>query len=406
MSTLIQDRHPRLSKRLAQLTPSATVGIGNRIAQMRAQGISVISFGQGEPDFPTPELAKAGAVEAIAQNLTRYTPTGGIRELRRVIAERVERDTGIDYTPSEVAVTSGAKEAIFLALQALCDEGDEVIVPAPYWVSYIEQVRLTGATPVVIHADESTGFKVSAAQVAAHLTPFTRVMILNTPANPTGMVYTADELRAIADVLRDSDVLVLTDEIYDTICYTEYARWLRVAPDFSGRTLVVNGASKSCAMTGWRIGYVAGPEPIINAIRAIQSHSTTHPSSISQYAALAAYTHPEELDRTVAMMVEAFRERRDLILAALAQIPGVECMPPDGAFYVFPNVTGLLGQPLGDGTVCKSSQELSNYLLEQAHIGVVPGEAFGAPGYLRLSYAQGQDDIAEGMHRFAAAVQH
>lgn len=404
MSTLLQDRHPRLSKRLAQLEPSATAGLINRIAQMRAQGIAVISFGQGEPDFPTPASAKAGAREAIEQNLTRYTPTGGIMDLRRVIAQRVEQDTGIDYTPGEVAVTTGAKEALFLALQALCDEGDEVIVPAPYWVSYVEQVRLSGATPVVIHTDESTGFKVSAEQLATYLTPLTRLVILNTPANPTGAVYTADELQAIADVLRDSDVLVMTDEIYDAICYTDYARWLRIAPDFSGRSLIVNGASKSLAMTGWRIGYIAGPEPIINAIRAIQSHSTTHPASIAQYAALAAYAHPDELRETTAAMARAFRERRDLIIDALAQVPGVMCLVPDGAFYVFPNVTKLLGQPLRDGTVCKTSQELAAYLLEHAHIAVMPGEAFGVPGYLRLSYAQGNAHIREGMRRFAEVV--
>lgn len=405
MNSIIQEYRPRLSSRLAQLEPSATVGLGNRIAQLRARGISIISFGQGEPDFPTPEPIKAAAVEAIAQNQTRYTPTGGIAELRQAIARRVELDTGIAYTPNQISVTAGAKEALFLAFQALCDEGDEVIVPAPYWVSYIEQVRLAGATPVIIHTDESTGFKITADQLATYLTPRTRVLILNTPSNPTGAVYDAAELRSLAETLRDTDVLVLTDEIYDAICYVDYARWLRVVPDFASRTLVVNGASKTYAMTGWRIGYIAGPEPIVGAIRAIQSHSTTHPTSIAQYAALVAFTPSDELDRSVATMVQAFKERRDLIIEALSRIPGVECMVPDGAFYVFPNITSLLNRPLRDGTVCATANDLANYLLDQALIGVVPGEAFGAPGYIRLSFAQSNADISEGMRRFAEAVE-
>ncbi len=404
MNSITQEYRPRLSNRLAQLEPSATVGLGNRIAQLRAQGISIISFGQGEPDFPTPELIKAAAVEAIAQNQTRYTPTGGIAELRRAIAQRVELDTGIAYTPNQISVTTGAKEAIFLAFQALCDEGDEVIVPAPYWVSYVEQVRLAGATPVIIHTDESTAFKMTADQLATYLTPRTRALILNTPSNPTGAVYDAAELRSLAETLRNTDVLVLTDEIYDAICYVDYARWLRVAPDFASRTLVVNGASKTYAMTGWRIGYIAGPEPIVGAIRAIQSHSTTHPASIAQYAALMAFTPSDELDQTVAAMVHAFKERRDLIVEALNHVPGVECMVPDGAFYVFPNITSLLNRPLHDGTVCATANDLANYLLERALIGVVPGEAFGAPGYVRLSFAQSNADISEGMRRFAEAV--
>ncbi len=404
MTSTIQQSSPRLSKRLAQLRPSATVGLGNRIAQLRAQGISIISFGQGEPDFPTPAPIKAAAVAAIEANQTRYTPTGGIIDLRRAVAERVTQDTGINYTPSQISVTTGAKEAIFLACQALCDEGEEVIVPAPYWVSYVEQVRLTGAVPVVINTDESTGFKITAEQLQAHLSPRTRALILNTPSNPTGAVYTEAELAALAGVLRGTPVVVISDEIYDAICYVDYARWLRVAPDLADRTLVINGASKTYAMTGWRIGYVAGPEGIVGPIRSIQSHSTTHPASIAQHAALAAFTPSEELAQTVAGMVQAFHERRALIIAALQEIAGVTCMVPDGAFYVFPNVGSLLNRPLKEGAVCATTGDLAEYLLDQARIGVVPGEAFGAPGYLRLSYAQSNADIAEGMRRFAEAV--
>lgn len=395
-----------LSKRLAQIEPSATVGMAARVAKLRAQGVSVISFSQGEPDFDTPAPIKAAAIDAIERNMTHYTPTGGTTELKRAIAQQVERESGIAYTPAQISTTTGAKEALYLAFQALVDAGDEVIIPGPYWVSYVEQVRLAGATPVVISADESTGFKITAEQLAAHLTPNTRAIILNSPSNPTGAVYSDEELRALADVLRDTDVVVLTDEIYAAITYTgECPRWLRVAPDFADRTLVINGASKAYAMTGWRFGYVAGPAPLIEAISNIQGHSTTHTSSITQAAALAAYTPSDELTAAIDAMVRAFRERRDLIGEALSSIPGVRLDPvPDGAFYVFPNVEGLLNRPLREGAIAQNSSELADYLLDQGHIGVVAGEAFGAPGYIRLSYATSNANISEGMRRFAEAV--
>ncbi len=397
----------RLSERLAQLTPSATVALNGKMSQMKARGIDVISFGQGEPDFPTPAPIKAAAVQAIDANKTRYTPAGGIAELREAVAQRLLADSGISYTAAQISITSGVKEGLFLAFLAVCDTGDEVIVPAPYWVSYIEQVRLAGATPVVIATDEATRFKVTPAMLEQHLTPRTRVFVLSSPSNPTGAVYTAEELHALAEVLRQpqfAGVLIFTDEIYDQICYIPYARWLRVAPDLAERTLVFNGWSKTYAMTGWRLGYVAGAKPILTAIRDIQGHSTTHPNSVAQYAALAAYTPSAEIEATIATMVQAFHARRDLILAALAQLDGVTCDVPDGAFYVFPNVTALLNRPFANGTTCATSLELADYLLEHAQIGLVPGEAFGAPGYMRLAYAQSNDAISEGMRRFAAAV--
>lgn len=396
----------QLSERLAQLTPSATVALNGKMSQMRGRGIDVVSFGQGEPDFPTPAPVKAAAERAIAENKTRYTPAGGITELREAVAQRLQQDCGITYTAAQITITCGVKEGLFLAFLALCNPGDEVIVPAPYWVSYIEQVRLAGATPVVIDTDESTSFKITPAMLQQNLNERTRVLILSSPCNPTGSVYTAEELAALAAVLREQapDVLVFTDEIYDQICYIPYARWLRVAPDFAERTLVFNGWSKTYAMTGWRMGYLAGPEPILKAVRSIQSHSTTHPNSVAQYAALAAYTPSAELEATVAEMVQAFHARRDLVLAALADLPGVTCDVPDGAFYVFPNVTALLNRRFNTGTTCTTSLELADYLLEHAHIGVVPGEAFGAPGYLRLAYAQSNEALTEGMRRFAAAI--
>lgn len=414
MSSTVQERQSQLNVRLAHLTPSATIGLIGRISQLRAEGISVISFAAGEPDFPTPAPIKAAAIEALERNQTRYTPAGGIPELRKAVAQRVTQDSGIAFAPDQVTITCGAKEALFLAFQTICNEGDEVIVPAPYWVSYIEQVRLVGAEPVIVDTNETTDFKMTPQQLAAHLTPRTRAIVLCSPSNPTGVVYNAHELQGLAEVLRKHhamperayDTMVVTDEIYDTIYYgaEAYTRWLHVAPDFTGQTLVVNGASKTFAMTGWRLGYIAGPKEIIGAIKMIQSHSTTHPASLAQYAALAAFTPSYELNATVAQMVQAFRERRDLILELLTKISGVQCNVPEGTFYVFPNVSALLNRPLVGGSVCATSRELAAYLLDQAHIGVVPGEAFGATGYLRLSYAQSNDSIVEGMQRFTEAV--
>ncbi len=395
-----------LSRRLNHLSPSATVGLGAKIAQLRAQGIDVISFGQGEPDFPTPAAIKAAGIQAIERNQTRYSAVGGPQELRAALAQRVTNDTGIAYTATQVSATTGAKEALLLAFLALCDPGDEVVIPAPYWVSYVDQARIAGATPVTVLAGPETGFKITPAQLHAAMTPRTKVVLLNSPSNPTGAVYTSAELAALAEVLRTSAAVVISDEIYDAIVYTPYARWLRVAPDFADRTLVVNGASKSFAMTGWRFGYVAGPIAIMEGIKAIQGHASTHTSSITQAAALAAYDGSiPALEDEIATMVAAFHERRNTIVAMLNAIPGVHTTTPDGAFYVFPDVRGLFGRLLVGGKRCANDDELAAFLLEQAHIGVVPGSAFGLPGFLRLSYATGMAQIEEGMRRFQAAIE-
>lgn len=393
-----------LSERLAKLQPSATIGLIGRISELRKEGINVISFGQGEPDFATPESIKQAGIDAIEKNLTRYTPAGGIPELREAIAQQETTASGVKWEKDSVVVTSGAKEALYLAFQAICNPGDEVIIPAPYWVSYIEQVHLASAVPVIIPTDETTGFKITAEQLAAHLTPKTRVLVLNSPSNPTGSVYNAEELAALAEVLRPTEVMVLSDEIYDRICYTPYARWLQVAPDMQSQTLIFNGFSKTYAMTGWRVGYVIGEKPIAGAMKSIQSHSTTHPASMAQYAALSVYSNMEELEKQLEERLAAFRERRDLIVDTLSKIPGVICPVPDGAFYVFPNVSGLLNKPLQNDSTCATSEELATYLLEQAHIGMVFGEAFGAPGYLRISYAQSKATIEEGMRRLTEAI--
>jgi aspartate aminotransferase len=394
----------RLSKRLDVLSPSATVGLGAKVASLRAQGIDVISFGQGEPDFPTPAALKAAGIAAIERNQTRYTAVGGPQELRAALAKRVSADSGVTYTAAQVSATTGAKEGLFLAFLAICDAGDEVIIPAPYWVSYVDQAKIAGAVPVIIEARPEKGFKMTAEQLRAAITPRTKVFMLNSPSNPTGAVYSAAELRALADVLAETDIIVISDEIYDAIVYTSYARWLQVAPELADRTLIVNGASKAYAMTGWRFGYIAGPSALMEGIKGIQSHATSHTSSVTQAAALPAYDGTVDLGPEVEMMVAAFRERRDRIVSLLSDIPGVKIAQPDGAFYAFPDVRGLLGRELPGGVICHDDDELAAFLLEKAHIGVVPGSAFGAPGFMRLSYATSMAQIEEGMRRFAVAV--
>lgn len=395
----------KISARVGRMTPSATTALGGKIAALKAKGINVISFGAGEPDFATPDAIKQAGIRAIETNQTKYTPVGGPAELRAAVAKWLSSACGVTYTANQVSVTNGAKEALFLAFLALCDDGDEVIVPAPYWVSYVDQAKLAGAIPVVVQAGPETGFRMTAAQLAAAITPRTRVLILNSPSNPTGAVYSAAELRAIADVIaQHPQIVVMSDEIYDAIMYTEYARWLRVAPELYDQTLVINGASKAYAMTGWRLGFIAGPQPIIDALKGIQSHSTSHTSTITQAAALPAYDGSIDMAAEVARMVKAFRERRDLIGELLTSIPGVSLTMPDGAFYVFPDIRGLLGKKLACGVVCHTDEELAEALLEHAHIGVVGGSAFGAPGFIRMSYATSNELIREGMARFAKAI--
>lgn len=403
MSEAVATRTLRLSQRSQNVAPSASLTVEARIGEMRAAGEPVISFGAGEPDFPTPEAIKEAGREAINTNLTKYTPAGGTVVLRKAIGAQLKVDTGFDYKPSQITVTNGAKEALYLAFQALCDPGDEVLVPAPYWVSYLEQVKLAEATPIVIPTTAEAGFKVTAAQLEQHTTPRSRLLILNSPSNPTGMVYSRAELESIAAWARHNEVIILSDEIYDRVLYVEnYARWLQVAPDLAERTIIVNGLSKTYAMTGWRIGYAAGPEAAIKAMAKIQSHSTSHPSSVSQHAALKAYT--TDLQDELATMVRAFRERRDWIVAALNEIPGVHCLVPEGAFYVFPDFSGVLGRELRGGKVCHTTAELAEYLLDTVKVGIIHGEAFGTPGCARLSYALSMDKIKEGVGRLKEAL--
>lgn len=390
-----------LSPRLGPIAPSATMAIDARQKAMRRQGLPVLSFGAGEPDFPTPEPIAEAGVAAIHDGHTKYTAVNGIPELREAIAGRLRDDLGLHYSAEQIVVTNGAKEALYNTFQALLAPGDEVIVPAPYWVSYEAQILLAGGVPVIVPTDEEHGFKLQPEQLRAHLTPRTRLLVLNTPCNPTGAVYSAAELRALGEALRDTSVGVVSDEIYQRISYNGPSpSFPASAPDLFDRTILINGASKAYSMTGWRIGFAAGPIEAIRAMNTIQSHSTSNANSIAQYAALEAFHGPQdEVDR----MAEAFRERRDVIVGLLNQIPGIRCASPDGAFYAFPNVKAALGRTL-KGTRIDSSLDLATYLLESVYVATVPGEAFGTPGYLRMSYACSMSTIREGLSRIAAAL--
>lgn len=386
----------KISERLAALAPSATMAIDAKQRAMRREGLPVISFGAGEPDFPTPApIARAG-VAAIEAGHTKYTAVNGIPELREAISGRLHADLGIQFSPDQIVVTSGAKEALFNAFQALVDPGDEVIIPAPYWVSYEAQVQLAGGVPVIIPTREEDAFKLQPSDLRARLTPRTRLLVLNTPSNPTGSVYSTEELRALGDVLEPTSVGVISDEIYQRISYSGSSpSFVAAVPTLSDRTVLINGASKAYSMTGWRIGFAAGPLPVIKAMAGIQSHSTSNATSIAQHAAVEAFQGPQE---AVDDMARAFKERRDVIVGLLNGIPGVRCALPEGAFYAFPNVRGVLGRSIG-GHVVHSSLDLATYLLEKAYVATVPGEAFGTPGYLRLSYACGMNEIREGLAR-------
>jgi aspartate aminotransferase len=384
--------------------PSATMAVEGRVQEMRRAGENVIGFGAGEPDFPTPDAIKDAGIEAISSNITKYTPTGGTPQLKEAIAKRVSEEQGVAYKPAQVCVHNGGKETIYLATQAILDKGDECLIPGPYWVSYLEMVRLAEAEPVMIATTARDNFKVTRAMLDAHTTPRTRLFLLNSPSNPTGMVYTEAEMIAIAEWARaNPQVVVLTDELYDRIVFTpSYARWLKIAPDLADRTIVVNGLSKAYSMTGWRLGYAAGPDGYIKGMLKIQSHSTSHPSSITQAAAVYAYTH--NMDAEIETMRVEFQRRRDWIVPALNAIPGVHCVNPEGAFYAFPDFNGVLNKPLVSGVTLKSSEALAMYLLDTVKVGIVHGEAFGAPGCARLSYAMALDKIKEGVGRIAEAL--
>lgn len=390
----------RLAQRTSRIAPSPTLAIDALAKRMQSEGVDVIGFGVGEPDFDTPQNVKDAAVKAINDGFTKYTPAGGTLQLKKAVASKLERENGLSYDPSEIVIAVGAKHALFNAFQALLDPGDEVIIPAPYWVSYVDQVRLTGAEAVIIDGSEENGFKVTAEQIKQAITAKTRALIINSPSNPTGAVYSQPELSAIAKVAVEADILIVSDEIYEPFIYTEagHVSVPSLGPEVKEHTLLIHGVSKSHAMTGWRIGYAAGPKEIISAMTSIQSHSTSNPTSIAQQAAVEALLGSQE---PVREMVREFARRREYLVDRLRSIPGVRCLMPEGAFYAFPNISAAFGRRLGDQEI-RDSGDFARLLLEEAHVALVPGSAFGAEGYVRLSYATSMRNLEVGMDRLAA----
>ncbi|MET0343886.1 MAG: pyridoxal phosphate-dependent aminotransferase [Polyangiales bacterium] len=391
---------PPLSTRLNLLKPSATASFHQKVVELRTQGVDVLGFGVGEPDFPTPAHIREAAKRALDDGATRYTSVRGISPLRRAIArDSAARRGGLAHSEDEIVVSVGAKHSLFNLCFALLGPGDEAIVPTPAWVSYPEQAQLAGATPVLVATEADTGFKLTPAQLAAAITPRTRVLFLCSPCNPTGAAYTESELRALADVLRPHPVWIVIDEIYATLVYDGFVQrsLLEVAPDLRDRIVVVDGVSKRFAMTGFRIGWVLASRAVAAACDALQGQMTTSPATVAQYAALAALEGP---DAPIEEMRRAFEARRALVLDALARIPGVACRPPEGAFYVLIDVRAHLGRTLAR-KVRADDVALAELLLDEARVAVVPGSAFFAPGFLRLSYAASEADLREGLSRIA-----
>lgn len=387
-----------ISASARQIAPSMTIGMDDRARRLRRQGVDIISFAAGEPDFDTPQVIKGAAERAIEEGFTKYTAPAGIIELRQAVAAHLESLYGARYAPEEVVMTAGGKPALFYALRAICDPGDEVLVPVPAWVSYIEQVKLAGATAVPVPTDAAEDFQPLPSRVAPLITSRTRAIVINSPHNPTGVVYDRDTLAGLVELSRKHELILLSDEIYECMVYDGAAHHCVPAtwPEARNRTILLNSMSKTYAMTGWRIGYAAAPAPVAAAITDIQGHLAGNPNSIAQRAALAALQ--ERVDP--AEMVAEYDQRRRYIVSRLNTLPGVRCGTPRGAFYAFPDVRGLLGRPGGPAT----SGALCEYLLERAHVALVPGEAFEAPGYVRLSYATSLPRIEEGLDRIAKAV--
>lgn len=392
----------RLARRTTQVSPSKTFGVDALVREMRSRGVDIVNFSLGEPDFDTPDHIKDRAVDAIRAGFTKYTPTAGIPELRAAICEKLRADNGLVYSPQEVLVSCGAKHSIFNAVFALCDEGDEVIIPSPYWVSYPEMVRLAGGVPVVVEGDICNGFKASASAIEKAITSRTRAMILNSPCNPTGSVYSRRELHEIAEVAVAHGVVVISDEIYEKLVYggVEHVSIASLGPDIKQFTIVINGVSKTYAMTGWRVGYAAGPREVIQAMETIQGHVTSNPTSISQKAALAGITGPKE---PVERMRAEFARRREYMVGRLNEIPDVTCPVPDGAFYAFPDISRYFGRRIDD-VVIKDSTTFAEALLRHGHVAVVPGIAFGCDTCVRLSYATSMARIAEGLDRMGEVL--
>jgi aspartate aminotransferase len=392
----------QLAERVNRIKPSPTFAAAAKAAAMRAKGIEVISFGQGEPDFDTPVNIKEAAYKAIREGITKYTPASGFNDLKDAIIQKFQRDNGLTYDRSQVFASAGAKLCIYNLAQAFFEAGDEVIVPAPYWVSYTDIVLLMDATPVVIPTSEQQGFKMSAAQLSTAITSRTKAIILNSPSNPTGATYTADELRILAEVLRHKKILIIADDIYEKFVYdgTVFKSIASLDKEIQDQTMVINGLSKTYAMTGWRMGYAAGPAPLIAAMDKIQTQNVSNPVSFCQKAAVEALIGPQD---SVQEMIVEFDRRRKYIVNRLNAMPGITCFLPKGAFYVFPNVSGLFGKKWGEKKISNSS-DVTDFLLEEARVAGVAGSGFGNDHYIRFSYATSMTNIEKGMDQIQEAL--
>ena len=393
----------RISQRIAAIAESATLAVDAKAKALKAKGEPVIGFGAGEPDFPTPAHIVEAAAEACRDPRNhKYTPTPGLPELREAIAEKTRRDSGYEITPGQVIVTNGGKHAVYNTLLTLLDEGDEAILPAPYWTTYPEPVRLAGAEPIVLPTTEETGFKVTVEQLEKARTARTKLLVFVSPSNPSGAVYPREDVEAIGRWAADNDIWVVTDEIYEHLTFGDHKFHSMpvLVPELADRCVVLNGVAKTYAMTGWRVGWMIGPPDVVSAATNLQSHSTSNVNNVAQRAALAAVAGP--LDAVVEMR-SAFERRAAMAHKMLNGIEGITCIEPEGAFYAYPNLTGLLGRNIG-GRKAETTVELAELLLEQAKVAIVPGEAFGTPGYARLSFAMGDDDLGEGLRRIADCV--
>ncbi len=386
----------KFARRVEQIQSSKTVSISNTVLRLKNEGHDVISFGAGEPDFPTPEFIQEAAIQAIREGRTKYTQIMGIRPLREAIARKLLRENGVSYDPDQITVTTGGKQALFNAVLALCEEGDEVLIPSPYWVSYPEQVRFAGGTPVFVEARPENDFRIQADDLRAALTPRTKLLIFNDPVNPTGAVYNVDTLSKIAEVLAEAGLWILTDEIYEKIVFDGRKHTtLASFPELKEKVILVNGVSKAYSMTGWRIGYAAGNRDVIAAMNKIMGHSTSNANTVAQWASLAALKR--EFDR-LQWMVDEFQTRRDYIYQRLKNMPGIRPWKSAGTFYIFPDIRDLLGKTW-NGKILENSFDLCQFLLEEQKIALIPGGAFGAEGFVRLSFATSMEEIQVGMDR-------
>lgn len=390
-----------ISELIQSLSPSATLAMSQKSNELKAQGVDVINLSVGEPDFNTPDHIKEAAKRAIDENFTFYTPVPGYMSLRKAVSRKLKEENGVDYAPEQIVVSNGAKQALCNVILASINPGDEVLIPTPAWVSYVEMVKLARGTNVLVPTTLEDNFKITPERLEAAITPRTRMVLLCSPSNPTGSVYSREELQALVDVIaKYPDIIVLSDEIYEHINFTGSFTSLASFPEIAGRVVIINGVSKAYAMTGWRIGYCAAPLWLAKAVNKLQSQYTSGCSSIAQKAAEAAYEGPQDCVRT---MCEAFRRRHDLVVELARQIPGLECNEPQGAFYLFPRVTSFLGKSDGETTI-NTSGELALYLLDKAHVATVDGAAFCLDGYIRLSYATSDDNIREAMRRIGEAL--